>query len=108
MENIEYVVIFVTCANKEEGEKISQSLVKKKLVACVNLVPEITSRYWWQGKIETAEEVLLIIKTKKPLVNRLIKEVKKLHSYTIPEIIALPIIAGNKDYLDWIKGSVGR
>lgn len=106
MESTKYVVIFVTCANKEEGEKISQGLVKKRLAACVNSIPRITSRYWWQGKIETAEEVLLIIKSKKSLVNRLINEVKKLHSYTVPEIIALPIIDGNKDYLNWINDSL--
>ncbi len=103
---MKYVVIFITCANREEGEKISNSLVEKKLVACVNLIPEIFSRYWWQGKVETANEVLLIIKTKKSLLNKLITGVKKLHSYSVPEIIALPIIAGNKDYLDWIKESV--
>lgn len=105
MENT-YVVVFITCADEKEGEKISQGLVEKKLVACVNLVPKIISRYWWQGKIETASEVLLIIKTKKSLVDKLITEVKKLHSYTVPEIIALPIIAGNKDYLAWIDKSV--
>ncbi len=108
MKNTKYVVIFVTCANKEEGEKISQGLVEKKLAACVNLVPKINSRYRWQGKIEVSSETLLMIKTRKSLVNKLIAEVKKLHSYTVPEIIALPIIAGNKDYLAWIKGSVGR
>jgi len=103
-----YIVVFVTCANKEEGEKISQALVEKKLVACVNLIPEITSRYWWQGKIETSNEVLLIIKSKKSLFKEIVAEVKRLHSYTVPEIIALPIIDGNKDYLDWIEESVGR
>lgn len=102
----EYIVVLVTCANKEEGEKISQSLVEKKLVACVNLVPEITSRYWWQGKIEVSSEILLTIKSKKSLFKEIVAEVKKLHSYTVPEIIALPIIAGNKDYLNWIQKSV--
>lgn len=101
-----YVVIFVTCANKEEGGKISQGLLGKKLVACVNLIPEITSRYWWQEKIEVSSETLLIIKTKKSLFKQIVAEVKKLHSYTVPEIIALPIIEGNKDYLNWIKKSV--
>lgn len=106
MKNTKYVVIFVTCANREEGEKISQGLVEKKLVACVNLIPEIFSRYWWQGKIEVSNETLLMIKSKKSLFKQIITEVKKLHSYTVPEIIALPIIDGNKDYLDWIKKSV--
>jgi len=108
MEKMRYIVVFVTCTNKEEGEKISQALVEKKLVACVNLIPEISSRYWWQGKIETSNEVLLIIKSKKSLFKEIVAEVKRLHSYTVPEIIALPIINGNKDYLDWIEESVGR
>ncbi len=106
MKDVKYIVIFVTCANREEGEKISHSLVEKKLVACVNLIPEITSRYWWQEKIEVSSETLLIIKTKKSLFKQIVAEVKKLHSYTVPEIIALPIIDGNKNYLDWIKDSL--
>lgn len=106
MKDAKYIVIFVTCANKEEGEKISQGLLRKKLVACVNLIPEIISRYWWQEKIEVSSETLLIIKTKKSLFKQIVTEVKKLHSYTVPEIIALPIIEGNKDYLNWIQKSV--
>ncbi len=103
---VEYVVVLVTCANRKEEEKISQALVEKKLAACVNLVPKVSSRYWWKSKVETANEVLLIIKTEKSLVNKLITTVKKLHSYTVPEIIALPILAGNKDYLNWITDSL--
>jgi periplasmic divalent cation tolerance protein len=82
--------------------------MKNKLAACVNIIDNIKSIFWWQGKIDKAKEVLLIIKTKKKLIDKLIKKVKSLHSYAVPEIIALPIIAGNKKYLEWIDESVRK
>lgn len=100
-----YVVIFITVANEKEGNTITKALILNKLAACVNIVPQIKSIYWWKGKVETSNEKLLIIKTRKSLVVKLIKAVKKLHSYTVPEIIAIPIVAGNKDYLKWINDS---
>lgn len=103
-----FVIVFVTTKDLREAKKISQALLKEKLAACVNVVPEIRSLYWWQGKIEKSREVLMIIKTKKPLVSKIIKKVKKLHSYKVPEIIALPIISGNKDYLSWLSNSLRR
>ena len=87
----------------KEARKISSSLIKNKLVACVNIITGIVSEYWWKGKIEKSKEVLLIIKTEKAMLKRLIKNVKSVHSYTVPEIIALPIIGGNADYLKWIN-----
>jgi len=80
-------------------------LIKQKLAACVNLINPVNSLFWWQKKVDCAKEVLLIIKTKKGLFKRLEKLVKSLHSYDVPEIIALPIIAGNKQYLNWIDDS---
>lgn len=100
-----YTVIFVTTANKKEAERIAQHLIKNRLAACVNIVDNIKSVFWWRGKIDKGKEVLLIIKTKKILIDKLIKKVKALHSYEVPEIIALPIITGNKRYLDWINES---
>ena len=100
-----YIVILITVVNEKEGNIIAKALILNKLAACVNIVPQIKSIYWWKGKIETSTEKLLIVKTKKTLIPKLIKVVKKLHSYTVPEIIALPIIAGNKDYLEWIYDS---
>ena len=97
-----YIVVFVTSKDKKEATKIAKGLLKKRLCACVNIVNKINSFFWWQGKIDSSSEALLIIKTKKPLLNKLIKEVKRLHSYSVPEIIALPIIGGNKDYLKWL------
>lgn len=97
-----YIVVFVTSKDKKEATKITKGLLNKRLCACVNIVPKVNSLFWWQGKIDSSAEALLIIKTKKPLLNKLIKEIKKLHSYSVPEIIALPIVGGNKDYLEWI------
>ncbi|MFH1678062.1 MAG: divalent-cation tolerance protein CutA [Candidatus Omnitrophota bacterium] len=100
------IIILITCANKREAKKISGELVQQKLAACVNVVDKITSIFWWQGKIDSAAELLLIAKSKKSLMPRIIKLVKSLHSYKVPEIIALPIVAGNDDYIKWINESV--
>jgi periplasmic divalent cation tolerance protein len=101
-DKMKYAVVFVTAANEKEAKKIAESVVKAKLVACVNIVGKINSIYWWQGKIERSPEVLLIMKTKLPLAKKLVKKIKGIHSYKVPEIIFLPIIAGNSDYLKWI------
>ena len=98
-----FIVVLVTASSKEEANKIAQGLLEEKLAACVNILAGLESRFWWQGKIDSAQEVLLVIKTRKTLFNKLAKKVKRLHSYTVPEIIALPIISGNKAYLDWIN-----
>ncbi len=87
-----YIVIFITCSNKIEAQKIAQGLIKDKLAACVNIIDKIESIFWWQGKADKAKETLLVIKTKKALLNKLVKKVRSLHSYEVPEIIALPII----------------
>ena len=100
------VVIFVTTSSHAEADKITAVLLEAKKAACVNIVPAVRSRYWWKGTIESAEEVLLIIKTKTSAAAAVIELVKKNHSYSVPEIIALPIVAGNEDYLKWIDESV--
>ena len=97
------IVVLITSKDKKEAEILAKGLLKKRLCACVNIVGKINSSFWWQGKIDKCSESLLIVKTKKSLLAKLIKEVKKLHSYTVPEIIALPIIGGNKDYLNWLS-----
>ncbi|MBI3291954.1 MAG: divalent-cation tolerance protein CutA [Elusimicrobia bacterium] len=103
---MKYVVVFVTASSQEEANTIGHALVKDKLAACVNLVPGIHSTYWWQGKIESSQETLLIVKTFNRLVPRLITRVKALHSYTVPEVIACPIVGGNRAYLQWIEESL--
>jgi len=104
----EYIIVFVTVSNKREAMKISQILLIKKIVACVNIIPEIYSKYWWKKRIESSKEVLLIIKTKKVLLNKLITEIKTVHTYSVPEIVAFSIIGGNIDYLNWIDESVNK
>ncbi len=101
-----FVVVFVTVKSKREAEKITASLLNKKLAACVNIVPRIESVYWWKGKVERAKELLLIIKTKKSLFKKLTREIIKNHSYEVPEVISLPITGGNDRYLKWIEESV--
>lgn len=100
-----YIVVLVTAGSKEEAQKIARGLLEEKLAACANIVENIESHFWWQGKIDEAREALVVIKTKRALFNKLISKVRSLHSYEVPEIIALPIVGGNKKYLDWIDGS---
>lgn len=103
---MDYVVVFITVPNQKEGKKIGARLLEEKLAACVNFVGGIDSTYWWQGKIESSKEVLLIAKTKKSVFKRLAKCVKGMHPYKVPEIIALPIVEGDKEYLKWLGQSV--
>lgn len=97
-----YIVIFVTTPNKKEANHIARKLIKKRLAACVNIIDKIDSLFWWQGKIDHAKEALLVIKSKKFKLGRIIKLVKSLHSYAVPEIIALPITGGEEKYLRWM------
>ncbi len=103
-----YVVVLVTAGNKKEADAIARELIKKKLAACVNIIDNLVSIFWWQAKIDTAKEALLVIKSKKSLLPKVIKLIKSKHSYEIPEIIALPIVAGNPAYLKWIDDSVRK
>ena len=100
-----HIVVFITASSKGEAQKIIAGLLEEKLAACVNVIEHIESHFWWQGKIDKAKEVLLVLKTRKALFNKVVKKVKSLHSYEVPEIIALPILSGNKQYLDWIDDS---
>ena len=100
------IVLFITTANAEEARRIADLLLKERKAACINIVPRVDSLFWWQGKVDSAKEALLIIKTRKPLLGKLIKKMRALHSYEVPEIIALPIIGGNSDYLDWLDKEV--
>lgn len=98
-----YCVVFVTAPKGKESVFLTEMLLKARLCACVNIIKSVDSFFWWQSKIDRAQESLLIIKTKRSLLKSLIKAVEGKHSYQVCEIIALPIIAGNKAYLDWIK-----
>jgi len=98
----DYIVVYVTAPENEAAE-LAKNLVEERLVACVNIVPGLRSIYWWQGKMEDEAEVLCIMKTRSNLFESLKDRVRELHSYEVEEIIALPIMAGNLPYLDWIK-----
>ena len=100
------IVIFITAKDVEEAQKISEGLLKAKLIACANITQKVKSFFWWEGKIDSASEALLILKSQRRHFKKIVKAVKALHSYQVPEIIALPIIDGNPEYLQWIKKSV--
>ena len=101
------IVVFITVDSQENAQKIANKLLAERKVACVNIIPAIESHYWWQGKVESENEFMLVVKTRTALLDELIALVKQNHPYTIPEIIALPIIGGNKENLDWIEKETG-
>ncbi len=98
----EYVVVYVTAPGEEEAERIAKTLVENKLAACVNIVRNVRSIYRWQGKIEDENEALMIVKTRRKHFGRVSETVKQLHSYSVPEIIALPVVEGSGEYLAWL------
>ena len=100
------IVIFVAVGNSSDAALLAKSLVEKRLAACVNLVPGVSSWYWWEGKVNVDEEVLLMMKTSRDKFAALEKEVLRLHSYAVPEIIAIQIVEGSKNYLSWIEESL--
>ena len=95
-------IVLITCQSKKEADRIALSLLKKRLAACANIISGVNSRFWWNGKIDKAREVLVILKTRRSNFKKIEKETKRLHSYEVPEIIAIPIIAGSREYLGWI------
>jgi len=106
LEQLANIVLFITTANAEEAQRIASVLLKERKAACVNIVPGISSFFWWQGKLDSAEESLLIVKTKASVLDEVVNLVKEHHRYSIPEVIALPIIGGNQDYLEWLGREV--
>ena len=106
VEEFTYIVLLITTANTEEAQRITRALLNQRKAACVNIVPKVSSHFWWQGKLDSAQESLLVVKTKASQLSEIIRLVKELHSYETPEIIALPIVGGNQDYLDWIGEEV--
>ncbi|MBC7232992.1 MAG: divalent-cation tolerance protein CutA [Chloroflexi bacterium] len=101
-----HLVVLITTSSTEEAQKIAHNLVGERLAACVNIVAPVHSVYRWRGEIQTDQEALLIVKTKADILEKLVQRVKQLHSYEVPEIIALPIISGAEDYLHWINEQI--
>ncbi len=100
------MVLLITAATEAEAHRIAELLLTQKKAACVNIVPGVDSHFWWQGKLDSAQESLLIVKTSAALLPEIIEMVKGAHSYQVPEIIALPIIGRNEDYLKWLDSVI--
>ena len=101
-----FYLVLTTMKARAEAERMAKKIIGEKLAACVNVVPSISSTYRWKGKIERSRETLLLIKTSGEKLDKLIKRIKKLHSYEVPEIIVLPIERGLPEYLKWLKESL--
>lgn len=99
----QYIIVLVTTADKAEAEKIAKTLLNEKLIACANIVGSVTSFFAWKDKINCAEECLMIMKSQADLFELLEARVKSLHSYEVPEVLALPILAGSSGYLAWMN-----
>jgi len=98
----EYCVVLVTCPT-ESAARIAAEVLDKRAAACVNTIRGVRSLFWWEGKVDASKESLLLMKTTRTLLKKLERVVKSVHPYEVPEIIALPIVQGNRDYLDWIS-----
>src|SRR5688572_15507751 len=97
-----FCVVYITTPPGKAAKNLATAILKVRLAACVNIVPSITSHYWWKNKIESAGESLLMVKTRTALVKKLIQFVSRHHPYSVPEIISLPLLAGNKPYFSWL------
>ncbi len=102
---MKYALIYATCKNETEAKKIAVAIVDSKLAACANIFPKAVSYYRWKGKKVWDTESVLILKTKKRKINKIINKIKKLHSYTTPCILVFEVKSGNKNYLDWLNKS---
>jgi periplasmic divalent cation tolerance protein len=102
-----YIVVFITTSSRQEAETIGKALIESRLAACVNIISAgVSSLFWWQGAIERQDEMLMLVKSRSDLLPSIIELVKGLHSYAVPEVIALPIVAGSSDYLTWVDESL--
>jgi len=104
----EPLVVFITVPSKEEGECIGKTLVEENLAACVNIIPHVESIFHWEGEMCQEGEMILIVKSTRENLESLTQRVKELHSYQVPEIIALPIVGGSEDYLKWLEQETQR
>ena len=100
------IVVLSTCANAEDAGRIAGLLVDKRLAACVSVVPGLRSYYRWQDRVETSDEMLLVIKTSRELFAALQSELEKIHPYDVPEILALPVVEGSENYLNWLGANL--
>lgn len=103
----EYIQVLTTVDKKGDAKKIANEVVGKRLAACAQIVGPVQSTYWWKGAMESSEEWLCLMKTKKTLYGMLEETIKKMHPYEVPEVVAVPIVSGNPDYLKWLEKEVG-
>lgn len=104
---MDHIIVLCTTGSREEAEKLAGTLVEERLAACISIVGPILSVYRWKEEVEKSEEYLLIIKTRRQVYQRLEIRLRELHSYEVPEIIALPVIGGLREYLDWVTSETG-
>jgi periplasmic divalent cation tolerance protein len=97
------IVVLITASSGDEAALIGKTLTDERLAACVNIIREVRSLFFWEGKTQDEREALLIVKSRLPLMEKLVAKVKSLHSYSVPEILALPVVAGSREYLDWLQ-----
>ena len=100
------IVVFSACSTLEEGARIARKLIEERLAACVNVAPRVHSFYRWKGKIEETDECLLVIKSSRNLFDRLRLELEKVHTYEAPEVVAVAVVDGAPNYLNWIEGEL--
>ena len=103
-----YAVVLVACPDVVFARKLARSLLRKRLIACANILPAIESMYWWKGRIESGCEMLLLLKTREKLFKRVEEEIRRHHPYEVPEIIMFQIKAGSGQYLEWINSETKR
>lgn len=103
-----FITVLMTTASEDEAVKIVRKLLEAKLIACANIIERVHSIFWWHGAIKDSHEAMVLMKTRSKLIGNLMKTVKMLHSYEVPEIIALPIVDGAPLYLDWVKSSTRK
>lgn len=102
----EKLVVLMTASSAEEAERIAHALLAEMLAACVNVIPAVTSVYRWEGQVQRDQEWLLVAKSRRDVLDDLVRRVQMLHSYDVPEIIALPLVGGSEPYLRWIDNEV--
>ena len=102
------IAVYVTVPDKDVGRKVAEALVTAQLAACVNIIPGVESVYWWDGKINSDQELLLMIKSRAPHLSELTKKVISVHPYDVPEVISVPITGGSAKYLEWINASTSK
>jgi periplasmic divalent cation tolerance protein len=103
----DFQIVLSTCGDRETAERIAHRLVEQRLAACVNILPGVQSIYQWRGAVQSESEVLVVIKTKAPLIQEVQSTIASLHSYEVPEFLVLPILGGSEAYMAWLEASLG-